>query len=115
MTSDRLPSARAVPGTHQALRDLVRRTATALEPQALPADAGAALTATADQVRSQELAQLRATEVLRRALDEHAQVLALGLLRREDAPATHTDIGDAVGVSADEARSRFPGATTQEN
>ncbi|MFE1472138.1 hypothetical protein [Nocardiopsis dassonvillei] len=78
---------------------LVRRTGHALAPQATP-----------EQVRAQDLAQLRATELLRAALEEHAHMLALDLGQRTDAPVTYTDLGNAVGITRQAARTRWPSA-----
>ena len=94
--------------TEDELRDLVRRIAAALAPEIVAPDPGAALTATPAQARETDLARLRATEALRKVLDEHAYMLALGLAMRRDAPVTYADLGEAVGITRQAARTRWP-------
>lgn len=94
--------------TEDELGALVRRIAAALAPETVPPDPGAALTATPTQARDADLARLRATEALRKVLDEHAYMLALGLAMRQDAPVTYADLGDAVGITRQAARTRWP-------
>ena len=94
--------------TEDELGTLVRRVAAALAPETVAPDPGAALTATPTQARDADLARLRATEALRKVLDEHAYMLALGLAMRQDAPVTYADLGDAVGITRQAARTRWP-------
>lgn len=89
---------------------LVRRTAAALAPETVPDSPAAALAGTPEQMRAADLARLTAVEVLRRALDEHASMLALGLGRRREAPVTYADLGAAVGITRQSARTRWPAA-----
>jgi len=107
------PTLRSAPADarlDEELHRLVRRTAAALAPETVPASPLAALSATPEQARAADLARLRATEALRRALEEHAAMLALGLGYRQDAPVTYADLGGAVGISRQSARSRWPSA-----
>ncbi|SIO85910.1 hypothetical protein [Nocardiopsis sp. JB363] len=94
--------------TEDELSALVRRVAAALAPETVAPGPGAALTATPAQARDADLARLRATEALRKVLDEHAYMLALGLAMRREAPVTYADLGEAVGISRQAARTRWP-------
>lgn len=89
---------------------LVRRAAHALDPVAAFAEPGGAAEAGPERARADDLARLRATEALREALTEHASQLADRAGSRTDATVTYADLGDAVGITRQAARTRWPHA-----
>ncbi|MFD6950152.1 hypothetical protein A6A08_21960 [Nocardiopsis sp. TSRI0078] len=89
---------------------LVRRAAHAMDPAAAFAEPGRAMEATPERARADDLARLRAAEVLREELAEHAAMLAIRAGHRREAPVTYADLGDAVGITRQSAAARWSGA-----
>lgn len=90
------------------LRVLVRRVAHLMHPEAMMADP---LEHThGEPCRSDRLALLSATEALRAALEREAAKVARCLGQDATAPVTYADLGRAVGIGREGARSHWPGA-----
>lgn len=110
------PTLSSVPDPHdrdvitEDLTVLVRRAAHALRPREAFADpAEAARSASPRARRADMLALLSATEVLRAALEDQAAQWARSL-GSMPSPPTYADLGAAVGITRQAARSRWPEA-----
>jgi len=93
-----------------ALDDLVRRAAHAMDPAHAFSAHGDAQVSTPAQCRADDLARLRAVEALRADLETTADMIARRAGGRVEAPVTYADLGRAVGIGRESARTRWPGA-----